>query len=738
MNRIFVLWNLKIIGILIIACFALFLPVKTFAQTPTLSTQNTVKSQPVTESASPQSLPFNTNPDVPRNLHTYTQSVFIDILSTASCFLTGTDPINQSNKCLGMDAKTGKLDYTNQNSGGLLLTMGNLIGKTYNIPISTAGYTNYLAGNFGLSQDTYAASGLGKGIGFVGLTPVLKIWVVLRNLSYLVFVFIFILLGLGIMFRVNIDARTVMSIQNQIPKIVIGLVLITLSYAIAGFLIDMMYVATYLIIHVFNSQGLATVTNISGNPITAVGFLSGGFHNLAGPPASSVGGIVASLFEGNIGNVLSMIVTTVIGTMIGGGIGVPLGGLIGGALGALTGFLFGDTIIKLISTVIVYLIIVIAVFSALFRVWFMLIKAYIFILLDVIFAPFWIMVGILPFGSGGFGPWIRSLVANLAAFPVVLTLFMIGKSIQENIKPNEGNFMPPLVGNLGGDSTAAVGSIIGLGLILIMPEAVNITKSVLKAPEMKLATAAGRAIGVGQAVIGKPVSGIKGELFGKDVMGAPKPGSEWMAKRFGGLGRALTGGGLKDKTGNTPFFKKPSLGWRGAKLESGKRERGIFGKLSTEAKTQREEVSKMRAEAIRIKDSHDYKVNPGGYEEHEKHGQTFLRKKPLPGEGDLGEQAGGPARPPQGPPPADGPEVAGAERTEGTEPVEGAETNPGEPGEQGAETVEQAAERGAFKGARRGVGSADIGQDVEEGLKREREEEEKRRSGGGTPPSTPA
>lgn len=593
----------KLVFIPLLFCISLFVPAKTFAQTPTLSAQSTAKTQSITENALPQSLPLNTNPDVPLNLNTYTQNVFINMLSTASCFLTGTDPISQNNKCLGIDTKTGKLGYTNQNSGGLLMTMGNLIGKTYSIPISTAGYANYLAGNFGISRDTLAAesnpnpggsatnnSGLGKGIGFIGLTPVLKIWVVLRNLAYLVFVFIFILLGLGIMFRVNIDARTVMSIQNQIPKIVIGLILITLSYAIAGFLIDMMYVATYLIIHVFNSQGLATVTNISGNPITAVGFMTGGFHDIAGPPASSVGGIVASLFEGNIGNVLSTIVTTIIGTMIGGGTGIPGFGLIGGALGALTGFLFGDTIIRLISTVIVYLIIVIAVFNALFRVWFMLIKAYIFILLDVIFAPFWIMLGILPFGSGGFGPWIRSLVANLAAFPVVLTLFMIGKSIQENVKPNAGNFMPPLVGNLGNDSTAAVGSIIGLGLILIMPEAVNITKAALKAPEMKLATAAGRAIGVGQAVIGKPVGGIKGELFGKDAFGAPKEGSRVAAKMFGKVGRALTGGGIADRPGDpkTPLFKiRNPLNYRGKKLEGGGRERDIFGrKIQRENDTQ--------------------------------------------------------------------------------------------------------------------------------------------------------
>ena len=54
----------------------------------------------------PQNLDLGTNPDVPQNLSTYTQSVFIEITSAVSCLLSGVDPIRPNQPCLGFDPKT--------------------------------------------------------------------------------------------------------------------------------------------------------------------------------------------------------------------------------------------------------------------------------------------------------------------------------------------------------------------------------------------------------------------------------------------------------------------------------------------------------------------------------------------------------------------------------------------------------------------------------------------------------
>src|SRR3989344_2879241 len=101
-----------------------------------------------------------TNPDVPQNLHTYTQSVVIELLSAFTCQLAGVDPINPSSKCLGIDQTTGKIGFV-ENGGGLLGGMGSLIAATYNIPFSSTDYLAYLGENFGLTKKAYAQAQTG-------------------------------------------------------------------------------------------------------------------------------------------------------------------------------------------------------------------------------------------------------------------------------------------------------------------------------------------------------------------------------------------------------------------------------------------------------------------------------------------------------------------------------------------------------------------------------------------------
>jgi len=71
----------------------------------------------------PQNLDLGTNSDVPVNLSTYTQSVFIEITSAASCLLSGVDPIRPDKPCLGFDPGTRKIGYV-ENNGGALGLMG--------------------------------------------------------------------------------------------------------------------------------------------------------------------------------------------------------------------------------------------------------------------------------------------------------------------------------------------------------------------------------------------------------------------------------------------------------------------------------------------------------------------------------------------------------------------------------------------------------------------------------------
>lgn len=172
-----------------------------------------------------QNLSPNTESNVPSNLNTFTQSVFLNVLVGITCQVTGFDPTTNSHQCLGFNPTSGKIGYV-QMDGGTIGFVGNMIADLYTPPAHTGDFVNYVASNFGVVKHTYAApngsavSGCtGNGCGFDHLAPLLSVWTTFRNVAYLVFVLIFIAVGFMIMVRVKIDPRTVMSIENQIGNI---------------------------------------------------------------------------------------------------------------------------------------------------------------------------------------------------------------------------------------------------------------------------------------------------------------------------------------------------------------------------------------------------------------------------------------------------------------------------------------------------------------------------------------
>src|ERR1035437_3801494 len=230
---------IKFIALSLVLFFAIFL-VKTPAFAQSIAPQIT----PQATQTQPNLVP-DTNPGVPNNLHIFSQSLMLEILSSLSCNLSGKDLLAKNGLCLGADPNTGKLGYI-QNNNGAIGAMSGMIAILYTPPLHTSDFIAYMGQNFGIAKPSYAQV---TGIGFIGLTPLLHAWVVFRNIVYLLFVFIFIIIGLAIMLRIRIDPRTVMTIQNQIPKIIISLILVTFSFAIAGFLIDLMWVSIYVVIN---------------------------------------------------------------------------------------------------------------------------------------------------------------------------------------------------------------------------------------------------------------------------------------------------------------------------------------------------------------------------------------------------------------------------------------------------------------------------------------------------------
>jgi hypothetical protein len=322
-------------------------------------------------------------------------------------------------------------------------------------PSSSVEYIADLGSKIGLAKPAYAQNGTG----YKGLSGVLETWKAFRNISYALFVIIFVVVGFMIMFRSKLNPQTAVTLQLALPKLIITLLLITFSYAIAGFVIDMIYFVTYLVANILQKE--ATTYMSTG--------LSGLF-NIFNPwgAADTIAKSLSTLVEGTPGEVVADIASAQI-------LGISLMRVIvGGAI------LF--SVLKLLIQ---------------------LVLAYVNIILQVIFAPIMLLFNALPAGNS-FSSWIKNLIANAAAFPAVAIMIMIGDMlIKSETGGDPASLQLPFIGFLSG-SQDFVQTIIGFGLIMLLPKVVTMIQEALKA---KPAMPAGAAVIEGVGAAAAPLAG---------------------------------------------------------------------------------------------------------------------------------------------------------------------------------------------------------------------------------------
>lgn len=309
----------------------------------------------------------------------------------------------------------------------------NVMGWMYkNPPADFTYYARDFLANAGLATPAHA-----QGIGFTGLAPLLPLWKVARNLSYTVLVLVMVAIGFMIVFRMKIDPKTVISVQAALPKIIITLILITFSYAIAGFLIDMMYVAMAVVIwmishgidenSLYNSQ-LFTDPNLISN------FLNG-----------NIGTLFGSVFQGGLwpaffGNAF-------------GGSWTALIGEIGAALtGAVTAVVISAGVWQLagVGSLLFAAIIFLGLLFTFIRIFLLLLNSYIQVLLSVILGPILLLQEAIP-GKSAFSGWVKNLMANLVVFPTTVAIILLSWLFADTALT--GNLWgPPFLAPLAGGS----------------------------------------------------------------------------------------------------------------------------------------------------------------------------------------------------------------------------------------------------------------------------------------------
>jgi len=359
------------------------------------------------------------------------------------------------------EGANGEIVYTR----GMIGEMGKSIAWMLGNPAaSTERYVADVLDSAGIkiAQPAYA-----QGLGFASLDPILESWKTFRNLAYLLFVIVFMVIGFLIMMRQKIGGQTVITAQQAIPHIIVALLLVTFSYAIAGLLIDLMYLVMYLLLALFNKDQAS--------------FLNKNFFTLG----------------------VTMVTS---GTSTAYEAVQEFGESLESSLGEI-----GAEAISFIGSLTMAVVVAVAITLKIFTLFFELLKTYVSIILSIAFSPIILAVGAIP-GKDTFKQWITDLIGNLAAFPTVLLVLIIFDTLTDGIsRTNEipieiGGFQPPYLLGVDGGSGGTMTFIVGVGLLMIMPEIVKKAKT---------------AIGVKDGIFGE----LAGDI-GTTMKGAIRDGGE--------------------------------------------------------------------------------------------------------------------------------------------------------------------------------------------------------------------
>lgn len=402
----------------------------------------------------------------------YTDLLVHNLFHSFSCLAVGQSVIGQpcltyqvTQNAQGMIQSMPILSQTNL-SGGALGATTSLIGALYqNPPVRTVDYLASVGRGFGIAKTANAqVTGSGAQI----LNPILSLWKVSRNVSYVFLIIIFLVIGVMIMFRNKLNPQTVITAQTALPGLVIGLIMITFSYFFAGLISDMAFIGTNVVGYYFvaaqgkldvpktdpDAQGwkdqqdlvkqvsaessLSIFSQFVGivtqdKAQSALANIYNRFNQDVRERVDWLAGIITYQFIGSPAQQIP-----VVGQFIG-----PIVGLIAGIGAARDPSAILGIAIAFISTFILIYVMV----KLLLR----LINTYLTIIFLTFTAPFQLLIAALPGRQGIATNWILNILANVLVFPAVLAVFyfvafILGQSFGPlkvaNLQQKPDTFMP--------------------------------------------------------------------------------------------------------------------------------------------------------------------------------------------------------------------------------------------------------------------------------------------------------
>lgn len=379
----------------------------------------------------------------------------------------------------------GQQGYQN---GGIIGLVANLNSTMISYPpASGVEYLADLGKNFGFVHTAYA-----QGTGFEGLSKLLSLWKASRNLAYILFIIAFIYIGLAIMFRIKISPQAIVTIQNALPKLVIALILVTFSYAIAGLMLDLINLLIYLAVAVLGQAAWpGDIAKISSEQ-----------YKYTHLHFSEIWGL---LFGGGFKAVNKALSHAYFSQWNGFA-------SLGKVPGAVLGFVIGNIFALLFS---------VAAFFLTIKLFFSLLSSYVAIIISVITAPLQIVLGLIPGSQGGFGSWFKNLLANVLVFPAVAIVLLLGWLLTgASINTIGVDWVPPTLFWTAGAGGNMLVPVIGFGILMLITKVPDMVKKAFKVTDAGYGTAIGQAVkpSTGMMNAGYQEGGTKAlQLIGREI-----------------------------------------------------------------------------------------------------------------------------------------------------------------------------------------------------------------------------
>jgi len=397
--------------------------------------------------------------------------------------------------------------------------------------------------NAGFVPKTYAA----EGIGFAAIKPFINIWKVFRDISYMLLVLVLIAIGFMIMFRAKINPQTVISVENSLPKIVVALLLITFSFPIAGFLIDLTYISIG-IIAVFFSNVQNPPTWFAGQPQEILKkfyfstsndiweFINPFYQSRVWQLSGAIFGILPDILKQIISAALLIVIPpikllSIILSVVSlgkikpisettffipkikeglekAGLSTDIVGIIIALFILVVEYVIIGPLYTIAGVLVIFLILCLSLFYMFFRIFFMLLYSYIQIILLIFFSPVILAVEMVP-GKSTFSSWVKNLLLNLATWPLLIIMILISQ-ILLNQPPSQGNFwLPPFLLSVNPEYIRVI---ISMGILFLTPDLIRALKEMTGVKPMSLGLNFGAFTAGAGAIVGGAL-GAAGQFY---------------------------------------------------------------------------------------------------------------------------------------------------------------------------------------------------------------------------------